>query len=212
MASNRFYLACYRDNVGTNVAFHAKEGRGYTTDLDKAEVFTREEAQRRWNHGREFDQPLCADRVDQRAVWHVDCQRIPHVNTISENEHLYVAFRRQCWDGNDVYWIQQYGEPTTDFTKAMVSSEMAVDNNVWIPFDLADKAKRRTISKYQINHRKMVQAAGLKTPDHIKRYRRRKGSSGKVRMNCPDCGRIHWQYNPYDFDGCRNINCESFRF
>lgn len=210
MPSNRFYLQCTRDTVGSNVAFHGKEG-GYVTDLDKARVYTREEAQRAWNSGREIDQPLCADRVEKHAVWHVDCQLIPHESTTREKDGEYVVFKRQAWDGNDVYWIQKDGEPTTDFTKAAVFSGQDLGiSGVWVPFDLANKVKRRTVSQHVINHRKMVQAAGLVTPEHVKRYRRRKGSSGKVRMNCPSCGRIAWQYNPYDFNGCHNINCEEW--
>lgn len=41
---NRFYFACLRDNVGSNVAFHGHNGSGYPTDLDKAETYTLEQA------------------------------------------------------------------------------------------------------------------------------------------------------------------------
>lgn len=67
MKSDRFYLACLRDTVGTNVSFHGLSG-GYTSDIDKARSYSREEAQSEWNSGRSFDlPPLCADKVDALA-------------------------------------------------------------------------------------------------------------------------------------------------
>lgn len=213
MASNRFYMACFRDNVGTNVSFHAKNGKGYTTDLDKAEVLTREQAQNWWNGAREFEMPLCADRIDKLAVFHVDCQYIPCESEKAPAGESYVAFKKGSWDGNDVYWVTEMGGATTDFSKAFVTTyrvDLVSPNVVIIPFKLADEVKRRTFNERYINRRKMVQAAGLITPPHVKRARRRKGDSNKVRMNCPSCGRIHWQYNPYDFNGCSNLDCDQF--
>jgi len=49
-------------------------------------------------------------------------------------------------------------------------------------------------------------------PDWLKEQNRRKKSrSGKVRWNCPHCGKITWQYSPYDFEGCSDYNCEGWR-
>lgn len=75
MPSNRFYLACLRDTVGTNVAFHCIDGKGYGTNTKVAHVYTRVEAQHAWEMGREFDLPLAADKVDALTVDHVDCQK-----------------------------------------------------------------------------------------------------------------------------------------
>lgn len=210
MLSNRFYLACLRDNVGSNVAFHNKDGRGYSTDVAKAHVYTREEAQAAWNRGREFDLPVCADRADAAAQWRVDCQVIPAVSPLPKNGQRYVGYKKGRWDGNDVFWHKKSGVPTTDFSEATVFSDLSVDPDlVWVPLDVADKAKRRVLSIERLDRRKMVQAAGLVTPEHIKRYKRRK-DSGKARFNCPGCGQIVWQYNPHDFQGCNNINCDDW--
>lgn len=210
MASNRFYLACLRDTTGTNVAFHG-DPSGYHTDIDKAREYTLEQAQRAWNAGREFDLPLCADRVDALATWHVDCQYIPHKSTIVENCNRYVAFQKGRWDGNDVFWIRTDGAPTTDFSMAGVYDTPGdEDGAVWIPFELADAVKRRTVSISNINRRKMVQGAGLIMPEHVKRHRNRR-DSGKTRWNCPGCGKINWQYNPHDFQGCKDAFCPKAR-
>ena len=218
MKSNRFYLACLRDTVGTNISFHCKDGCGYSTNIDMAHTYTREEAQSEWDRGREFDLPLCTDRVDALAEWHVDCQYIPCESTMVGESTLvdgctkYVAYVEKRWNGNDVYWLSNGRMPTCNFELATVFEK---PNNsegiIWLPFEIANNAKRRTIDVNLINRRSMCQAAGLIMPSHVKRHRRR-SNSGKTRWNCPSCGRIHWQHNPHDFDGCNNSDCDQWHF
>lgn len=208
MKSDRFYLACLRDNVGSNVAFH---GNGYHTDIDKARVYNREQAQKAWNGAREYDLPLCADRVDALTVLRVDGQYLPCESSETAGCTQYVAYRQQRWDGNDVYWCQENGRPTTDFALAMVYEQPTEEEGlIWVPFHVADAVKRRTFPIACLDRRKMIQAAGLLTPEHIKRQRRRK-DSGKTRWNCTKCGKISWQYNPYDYEGCRDMMCDEWK-
>ena len=203
-------MACLRDTLGTNTVFHCRNGAGYSSDVDKAHAYTLDEAQRAWNSGREFDLPLNADLVDSLTVNHVDCQRIPRESVVNTDKPGHVAYVAGKWDGNDVYWLSDNSLPTTDFNLAAIRDFAGSgDGLIWIPFDVANAAKRRTFSVGLINRRKMTQASGLKMPEHIKRTRRR-NHSGKTRWNCPGCGQISWQHNPYDFDGCRNINCEEW--
>jgi hypothetical protein len=210
MKSNRFYLACLRDNTGSCVAFHKEKG-GYGTNLNEARELTREEAQKAWDGGREFDLPLCADCVDALAVMRVDFQYIPSDSVKREACNDYVCYVRSRWDGNDVLWRPEKGSPTTDFSLARRYKRPEVDKRVnWLPFDVADKAKRPTLDISDLDKRRMVQSAGLLTPGHVKRFRRRV-DSGKQRFNCPKCGRINWQLNPYDFSGCSNMECEEWR-
>lgn len=202
--SNRFYLACTRNRVGSNEGFWVQDGAGYTTNLDKAHVYTLEEAQKAWNSYREIEQPLCADQVDALAVWKVDYQYIPHDTTLTDTDE-YVAYIWNRHDGNDVYFLTEFRE-SLNFLEAKKYSKISASENkddslVFIPFDLADSKKRRTFDFSLINRRKMITSAGLITPDHIKRFRRRV-STGRVRFNCPNCGKINWQYNPEYFEGC----------
>ncbi|EKN4861460.1 hypothetical protein [Yersinia enterocolitica] len=205
---NRFYMACLRDTVGRNMAFHCYRGCGYATDIGKAHIYTLEEAQKSWNLGRDIDLPVSADAIDAAAVWHVDHQLIPSKNTIETDCAGYVAFIKDKWNRNDVYWLSDL-MPTDDFNKAKVFPEPDVTESslVWLPFVTADAVKRRTFNIDQLNRRTMIQAAGLRVPDWLKRQTRRK-SSGKTRWNCPHCGKISWQYNPYDFDGCADWACK----
>ncbi len=190
------------------MAFHCYQGCGYATDISKAHIYTLEEAQKSWDLGRDIDLPVSADAIDVAAVWHVDHQLIPGKNNIETDCTGYVAFIKDKWNGNDVYWLSEL-MPTDDFSKAKVFPEQDVTESslVWLPFVTADAVKRRTFNIDQLNRRTMIQAAGLRVPNWLKRQNRRI-SSGKTRWNCPHCGKISWQYNPYDFAGCADWTCE----
>ncbi|WNK46989.1 hypothetical protein RM150_22300 (plasmid) [Pantoea agglomerans] len=210
--ANRFYMICTRDTVGSNASFWCQNGHGYNTSLDKAHVYTLAEAQSHWNTGRNIDQPVCANRVDALAVVHVDHQHVPGESVIESDCRQYVAFQKWRWDGNDLYWLRNGDLPTTDFTKATIFDKPGdTADLVWLPFTTADAVKRRTFPIAMLDHRRMVQGAGLRVPAHIQRARRRKPGTGKTRFNCPNCGRIHWQLNPYDFEGCADWQCEGAR-
>lgn len=206
---NRFYLACLRDNVGSSVSFQCKEFRGYHTNVDKAHVCTLEEAQRHYDHAREYDLPISADHVDALTVWKIDHQYIPNeTQPFTDIHNTYVAFKKGEWDGNDVYWLNiDKCSTSTDFDDASVFgypvAKKLDPSYVVIPFCLADKAKRRTFDFRKLNKRTMVFGAGLITPEHLKKAKRKKENS-KTRFNCPECGKINWQHNPYDFEGCNH--------
>lgn len=213
--SNQFYLACFRDNVGSNVSFHCKDGKGYSTNIDKAHVYTLEEAQKEWDSAREYDQPISADHIEPLIEWHVDHQYLPNETTLNDPANCYVAFKKGIWDGNDAYWLNTDAcSMSTNFNKASVFGIEKVEkldsSYIAIPFHVADSAKRRTFDFRLFNPRQMVQGAGLKLPARIKRARRKKTNTGKTRWNCPGCGRLSWQYNPYEFDGCRNHQCKEW--
>lgn len=211
----KFYLACLRDNVGSSTAFHAVDGRGYTTNLDKAHIYSKQEAQRAWDNGREFDLPLSASMVRALSVRKADCQYVPTETLIERDCDDYLAYKKGKWDGNDLYWLSDYGQFCTDIEKAeTLSIEQAIggpDHLVFIPKDHILKVSRLTFASSLINKRKMTQGQGLITPAHIKRQNRRV-NNGKTRLNCPSCGRIVWQFNPYDFHSCKNLSCDKYSF
>lgn len=209
---DRFYLACFRDNVGANVAFHCKNGRGYSTDIDKAQVYTRSQAQQAWEGAREYDQPLSADHIDAMSVWKVDMQYIPSETILDSGVKKWVGFQRGRYNGNDVFWLSNK-LPVVDFLKAQIFSledvQLADEDIVYVPFDLANSVKRRTFDNCKISRPIMIQGAGLKTPDSVKRERRRKNNP-KTKMRCESCGKFNWQLNPYEFEGCSSSNCEKY--
>jgi len=203
---DRFYLACFRDNVGSNVSFHCIDGKGYATDISKAHVYSREDAQKEWDTGRTYDRPISADHVDELAVWKVDHQYIPNETQIIDGVVGYAVFVKGQFDGNDVYWLnKQSFETSTDFEMAsyFLLEEIRGLGQIYvaIPYHLADKAKRRTFDFSKYNPRTMTQGAGLKMPEHLKKAKHRV-KNPKSRFNCPSCGKIVWQFNPYEFDHC----------
>lgn len=204
---NRFYLPSSHGNLGSNMVFHRHEERGYSTNLEEAHIYTLEEAQKQWNYGDEM--PVSADHVDALAVWKVDCQHIPKENQpFTDIHNTYVAFKKGLWDGNDVYWLNTNKfNISTDFDSASVFGYPVANkldsSYVVIPFSLADKAKRRTFDFRKLNKRIMVQGAGLRMPESVKKERR-KVSNPMTRFHCPQCGKINWQHNPYDFESCNH--------
>lgn len=209
---NRFYMACTRDNIGANMAWHGSCG-GYTSDVNKAEVLNRDQAQEKWDRLRDIDIPISADHVDQLLKYKVDMQYIPSDSLIDDSE-TYVVFIDNKYCGNDRFFITDT-IPSTDFSLARVinKSDIKIQEGIsYIPFSLADKEKRQTFDFSHYNPRTMTQGAGLRIPDYIKKQRRRAANSGKHRWNCPACGKISWQYNPYDFDGCLDRSCSEYQF
>lgn len=189
------------------MVFHRHDGCGYSTDIDQAHVYTLEEAQKEWNYGDEA--PISADHVDALAVWKVDHQYIPNKSQrFTDIHNTYVAFEKGMWDGNDVYWlISENQNISTDFEQAYVmgadKAKKLSSRFVVIPFDLADKAKRRTFDFKKVDKRTMVQGAGLITPEHIKKVNRR-NPNPMTRFHCPECGKINWQEYPHEFEGCNH--------
>lgn len=75
MEHELFYLQDSRGYVGNDVLWWAKGGNGYTTDLSKAETYTKEEAQRMHNC-RLSDIPWPKAYIDGKTRPAVDMQYI----------------------------------------------------------------------------------------------------------------------------------------
>ncbi len=73
MEMDAFYLQDSRGYVGNDMLFWAKDGKGYTTDLSNAHVYTKDEAYRQ--HAiRETDIPWPKEYIDSKARPAVDRQ------------------------------------------------------------------------------------------------------------------------------------------
>ena len=70
-----FYLQDSRSYVGNDVMWWAKDGRGYTTDLSKAHVYTKDKAISQHN-ARETDIPWTKGYIDAKTRPAVDAQYI----------------------------------------------------------------------------------------------------------------------------------------
>lgn len=76
-----YYLQDSRSYVGNDVLWWAKDGKGYTTDLSKAHVYTKTEAVGQHNC-RETDIPWPKDYVDAKTRPAVDMQYIDRTEAL----------------------------------------------------------------------------------------------------------------------------------
>jgi len=70
-----YYLQDNRSYVGNDILWWAKKGAGYTTDINKAEVYTKEKAMSQ-HRCRETDIPWPKDYIDQKTRPAVDMQYV----------------------------------------------------------------------------------------------------------------------------------------
>ncbi|EOX3383131.1 hypothetical protein ACPFUD_001890 [Vibrio cholerae] len=200
----------YKTNgfVGSSVLFWAIDGLGYTSNIDLAEIYTREQAQRDVDNGwlRDKDEfPICTKLVNAFAQWRVDCQYVKKTYPkFTDPNDEYVAVKINCFDGNDlafgtgIDWDFDYANAAT-FSKEDAAPYIENKNPYFyfIPKFHTDEIARRTFQKQNINRRKMITAAGI-TGLRQKRVRK---ATGKFRFNCIVCGRIVWEHaHPDDFE------------
>ncbi|MGI2121951.1 hypothetical protein ACRN9J_07125 [Shewanella baltica] len=202
--SQLFYLRDSRSNVGSTCMFWADRG-GYTSNLDLAEVFTLEEAQRLFKI-RHTDVPLCKELVDELATVRVDHQYLVDSGEKSDFDEYVICINGE-WDGNDVYWVSQFGFSHINYNTATIFSYqdaldiqslgVGIKTTIYAKSDI-DAIARRTFQAANINERRMITASGIRKP---KRQRTRQ-TTGKTRGNCPHCGCITWGFNPYENYSC----------
>ena len=216
----QFYLRDTRGDTGTSCMFWNKGGNGYGTNLDNAEIFTKEEAQRYADEKRHFI-PLSKTEVDRLATIRVDCQYLDGSVHPATNE--YVLVKEGKWDGNDVYFytgslgddvrspdmakVYNYEDLHHYILKALIASKK-YSIHYWPHIQ---SIKRRTIQAENINLRVMLQGSGIK----YRSPRKQRPTTGKTRGNCSECGRIAWDYNcheqPQCSDECLQKHIESAR-
>lgn len=73
--TDEFYLQDSRSYVGNDMLFWAMDGKGYTTDLRKAQVYTKADAVAQ-HHCRETDIPWPKDYIDGKTRPAVDMQYV----------------------------------------------------------------------------------------------------------------------------------------
>jgi hypothetical protein len=205
-----FYLRDSRGNTGSSCMFWAENGNGYTTNLDKAHVYTLEEAQSHFN-SRHTDVPLSKELVDEVATVRVDHQYLDESKAgLVAGCNEYVIHVKGDWDGNDVYW-KATGGSSVNLSEALVLKKAEAKEAVRLFDDViiyslsdAQSISRRTLQAANVNERRMITAAGIRKP---KRKRERR-TTGRTRGNCPYCGKVTWGFNPYEAYTCAEATSE----
>ena len=197
---NEFYLRDTRSDVGSTCMFWAKGGCGYTSDLSRAEIFDHAAAQNYANEKRHFI-PLSKVKVDALATIRVDMQLLKL--NVDFSEGIIIHRYAGQYDGNDIFFDDGDGGHTTDYSKAKVfdmDGALAMSNRGGFALSKSflDSICRPTLQAKNVNHRKMMTSAGIK----YRAPRKSAATSGKTRGNCPECGKITWDYNPYENAHC----------
>jgi hypothetical protein len=204
MAGKEFYLTSKHGCVGSCVMFHAIGGAGYVSDLSKAEVIGFDEAQK-WMNYRDGNTPLLKTLVDSLAVRRVDCQYVDVEEMQKFDGSMgYVKVISNRWDGNDILFNSENGE-TFNYSEAFVYGSMKA-GHPYYPVSYLETISRKILRTSDVNERKMVTSAGIRKP------KKKRPKSDRVRFNCPFCGKISWQFNPYDFEGCSDRCCEGWAY
>jgi hypothetical protein len=181
--------------------FHNKDELGYGTDLKKLETYTKEQAQKFMDY-QDGSLMLLKAEVDKLSVKHVDMQYLDSdKGKPSELDELCVVQIDNKYDGNDIQFFAELGV-TFDLSKArVVSYKFALsflnkNTTIW-RVSYLESISRDTFQAGLINKRKMITAGGV-------RYRtpRTENVSGKARGNCPVCGKLTWDFNPYENAFC----------
>lgn len=80
--SDQFYLQDSRSYVGNDMLFWAVDGNGYTTDMRKAQVYTKAEAVAQ-HRQRKTDIPWPKDYIDARTRPAVDMQYVKRAEALA---------------------------------------------------------------------------------------------------------------------------------
>lgn len=207
MSEFLFYLRDTRSNIGSSCMFWRKNGAGYGSSLDEAELFSLEKAQKIMNESPHFV-ALEKESVDSLCLVRVDHQYLSLTEIIDETQ-FYIQRNIGEYDGNDIFFETHCGNVSQNlnesgvFTINSAFQKLKEDaGKIW-PKTFIDSISRRIITTDKIDLKKMALKYGVK----IKKKKKKKETSGKTRHNCPTCGKIVWSFNPYDAPYC-NIFCE----
>lgn len=204
MIDKMFYLRDSRGNTGSNVMFWRLNGAGYCTNIDDAEKYSLEEAQRQHN-SRNSDVPLLASEVESRSIFAVDCQNLKSDLSFSEDDECVVQLKGR-WNGNDIYFMGGFSI-TCNYQSADILSYREAfalygdseSHEIRLKKSM-DSVARRTFQSGNIDLKIMAKKAGIK----IVKPKRKRATTGKTRGNCPTCGKITWDFNPYENAPCKD--------
>lgn len=201
---SEFVLQDSRGNTGNRLMFWAKAG-SYTSNLDAAQRFTKEEAASQ-NEDRETDLPWPLAYLEARVEWSVDHQYVKPEEVSAElaeatKAHLYASGQ---WNGNDLIFLTGDGGLSDDVRQAEpfpvgIAKAMAAraHNNVSIIAHLtAVRLSRKVVASNKVNHREALRGTGimLAKPPRYRAQRDRCDHCGVFISNaqrfqdCPKCG------------------------
>lgn len=187
-----FYLQDSRDHayVGDGLSFWAPRGGGYVTDLDVAELYTREQA----TSHRDTDIPWPKAYIDARARIGVDHQYVDLTEAIElypDATEFYLQ-KPKTWNGNNLIWLGNLVNFSSDLKLAIkvpaadvakVSARLGQHGAVAWPCDYIDLHSRRLVERDDVNIKEALRGTGIKLAKPQKPHKPRP-------FNCSGCGRF----------------------
>lgn len=198
-----------RSLTGDRLMFWAKDGAGYTSNLDAAHRYTREQAAAQ-NQSRETDLPWPLAYLLERHTLAVDHQYVKPDESAAElatsdSAYLFVA---GDWNGNDLIWLTFDGRHSDNLAEAEVYTGavgVSVGTNARngvraIPKALADRLARKVVANGRVDIKIALKGTGITL---AKLPRRRRFFS---QNRCEHCGVFITDVQR--FDGCPR--CEGY--
>ncbi len=199
---SQFYLQDSRSYVGDGLTFWALGG-GYTTSLDKAELFTLEQATAK----RDTDVSWPKSYIDERAHVGVDHQYISKTDSAAQpTEGCQCVLQiQQQWNGNDIFFakwpiggtdrLERADRLTLEAATAIGDDELII----W-PLDYIVTRARRLVHRQDVDLKQALRGTGI-TPPKPRRIR-------KQVFNCQGCGRFIAVSECYLSD-CQNCGADN---
>lgn len=129
---------------------------------------------------------------------------------MNKQEDLYYMQDSRSYVGNDILWWALNGSGyTADMSRAQAYTRedalsMHKDRITDIPWPkkYIDDNTRPVVDMQRVRIKDALKGTGVK----LIKPKRKRPTTGKTRGNCPDCGKITWDYNPYENAYCKE--CE----
>lgn len=204
--SELFYLQDSRSYVGNNVMWWAENGNGYTTDISKAHVYTRAEAQAH-HDDRSTDIPWPKEYIDTRTRPAVDMQYIRQEEGGPSTDDLFYVQDSRSFDGNDVLWWTAGGRGcTTDLRKAhlftrdeALARHGQLSTDIPWPRQYIDGKTRPAVDQQYIKRAEALAGSGITLVKPTK-------ARGYV-IRCHQCGRFLSERQV--FEDCGNCGADN---
>lgn len=197
-----FYIRDSRSDVGTSAMFWSSPG-GYTSDLNKAQAFTRDDAISQ-HMCRETDIPVLISIAREYSYLAVDMQYLPDTG-ISDLNYLVI---KNKYDGNNVlftergcnsFGLDSFRPVTAEKAKNSMELNKGID---CYPADKIEAIARPVVNSVYLQTRTVLRRAKIKMNPRLL-AKNQSTATGKERGNCPECGKIVWDFNPYSDFRCR---------
>ncbi|WP_423812542.1 hypothetical protein [Pseudomonas viridiflava] len=202
IAMSKFYLQDSRSYVGDGLTFWALGG-GYTTNLNKAELFTADQA----TSHRDTDIPWPKTYIDERAHLGVDHQYVSKTEAAAkptEGCQCVLQIQKQ-WNGNDIFFAKWPFGGTDRLERAhrlTLEAANAIgddDLTIW-PLDYIVARARRLVHRQDVDLKQALLGTGIKLSKPVK------SRSRASLQNCSGCGRF---VSSPSYDDCRNCGADN---